>query len=259
MNFIASNIRHLRVLRSLSQEYFAEEMKWTRSMVASFETGRTEPSVSRLIELSAYTKLPIDALIKTDLRKSKEVSFIDIGSKRILFPITVNDANEEKIEIVPVEASAGYLNGYDDPEYIEALQKFSLPFLSVGTHRAFPIKGDSMLPVKPGSFIVAKFVEDITHIKDGKTYVVLTKEDGLVYKRVYNQTADNGMLLLVSDNKAYEPYEVAIEKVLELWEFSCCINTQEFSKDELTLSNINQMIGNLQSEIQRLGVQRGDV
>lgn len=249
MSYIATNIRHLRALRGFSQEYLAEELRWTRSMVASFETGRTEPSVSRLLELSSYTRLPIDALIKTDLRKSKEVSFIDIGNKRVLFPISVNEHNEELIEIVPIEASAGYLNGYDDPEYIEALQKFNLPFLTTGTHRAFPIKGDSMLPVKPGAIIVAKFVESISYIKNGKTYIILTKDDGLVYKRVYNQ---QNTLLLVSDNKAYEPYEVAMEKVLELWEFSCCINTEEFAEDELKLSSIAAMVGKLQQEIEVL-------
>ncbi|GLB53621.1 hypothetical protein NBRC110019_26620 [Neptunitalea chrysea] len=253
MNCIASNIRHLRGLRGFSQEYFAEELQWTRSMVASFESGRTEPSVSRLVELSDYTKLPIDTLIKTDLQKSKEVSFIDIGNKRVLFPISVNDANEEMIEIVPIEASAGYLNGYDDPEYIEALQRFNLPFLTTGTYRAFPIKGDSMLPVKPGSFIIGKFVENITDLKNGKTYIILTKDDGLVYKRVYNHINDKGSLLLVSDNTAYEPYEVAVEKVLELWEFSCCIHTQEFDKDELKLSSISQIVSKLQLEIESLG------
>ncbi|GLB49477.1 XRE family transcriptional regulator [Neptunitalea lumnitzerae] len=252
MSFIASNIRHLRTLRSFSQEYFAEELQWTRAMVASFESGRTEPSVSRLVELSAYTKLPIDALIKADLRKSKEVSFIDIGNKRVLFPISVNEDNEEMIEIIPVEASAGYLNGYDDPEYIEALQKFNLPFLTVGTHRAFPIKGDSMLPVKPGSFIVGKFVEDVQYIKNGTTYIVLTKEDGLVYKRVFNSIETNRTLTLVSDNTAYAPYEVAIEKVLELWEFKCCINTQEFDKEELKISSISNMVAKLQTEIESL-------
>lgn len=249
MSYIATNIRHLRALRGFSQEYLAEELKWTRSMVASFETGRTEPSVSRLLELSSYTRLPIDALIKTDLRKSKEVSFIDIGNKRVLFPISVNEHNEELIEIVPIEASAGYLNGYDDPEYIEALQKFNLPFLATGTHRAFPIKGDSMLPVKPGAIIVAKFVESISYIKNGKTYIILTKDDGLVYKRVYNQ---QNTLLLVSDNKAYKPYEVAMEKVLELWEFSCCINTEEFAENELKISSIAAMVGKLQQEIEGL-------
>ena len=72
-----------------------------------------------------------------------------------------------------------------------------------------------MLPVKDGSFVVAKYVETINDVKDGRTYIVLTKDDGLVYKRVYNRIEETGSLLLSSDNKVYEPYEVKIEEVLE--------------------------------------------
>ena len=252
MNYIQGNIKHLRGLKKLSQEHFAEEVKWTRSMVGSYEEGRSEPSIEKLIDLSKYFNIPIDTLIKVDLRKSKDLSFIDIGNKRVLFPISVNEYNEELIEIVPIEASAGYLKGYADPEYIEDLQKFNLPFLPTGTHRAFPIKGDSMLPVKDGSFIIGKFVQDIRDIKDGRTYVVLTKEDGLVYKRIYNRIKDRKSLLLYSDNKKYAPYEVKMQDVLEIWEFRCCINTQEYDKDELKFSNIVNLFQELKVELKSI-------
>ncbi|HHC79341.1 MAG TPA: S24 family peptidase, partial [Flavobacteriia bacterium] len=123
-----------------------------------------------------------------------------------------------------------------------------------GTHRAFPIKGDSMLPVKDGSFIVAKFIEDVDDIKDGSTYIVLTKEDGLVYKRVYNRIKDRKSLLLYSDNKKYAPYEVKIEDVLEVWQFTCCINTQEYDKDELKLSSILNMFQELKVELKSIKI-----
>ena len=252
MNYIQSNIRYLRTLKGFSQEYFAEELKWSRSMISSYEEKRTEPSIKRLVELSEYVSIPIDTLIKVDLRKSKDLSFIDIGTKRVLFPITINEYNEDLIEIIPIEASAGYLRGYADPEYIEQLQKIKLPFLPTGTHRAFPIKGDSMLPVKDGSFIVAKFLEDINDVKDGRTYIVLTKEDGLVYKRVYNRIKDRKSLLLYSDNKSYAPYEVKMEEVLELWKFTCCINTQEYDEHELKLSSIVNMFQELKVELRAI-------
>ena len=252
MNWIQSNIRHLRTLKGFSQEFFAEELKWTRSMVSSYEEKRTEPSIARLLELSNYTGIPIDTLIKVDLSKTRDMSFIDIGNKRVLFPITVNEGNEDLIEIIPIHASAGYLQGYADPEYIEQLQKIKLPFLPTGTHRAFPIKGDSMLPVKDGAFIVAKYVDDINNVKDGKTYIVLTKDDGLVYKRVYNKIKEHQSLLLYSDNKTYEPYEIHMETVLELWEFTCCINTQEYDKEELKLSSIINMFQELKVELKAI-------
>jgi len=184
------------------------------------------------------------------LRRAKDTSFIEIGNKRVLFPVTVNENNEELIEIIPAKASAGYLEGYADPEYIEQLQKIKLPFLPTGTHRAFPIKGDSMLPVKDGSFIVAKFIEDINDVKDGHTYIVLTKNDGLVYKRIYNNVEERQALLLSSDNKAYKAYEVAAEEVLELWEFTCCINTQEYDEKELKLSSIMTLFQDLKVELE---------
>lgn len=250
MKHIQANIKHLRALKDLSQERFAEELGWSRSIVGSYEEGRSEPPIDRLIDLSDYFQIPIDILVKNDLRLAKGTSFIEIGNKRILFPVSVNEDNEDLIEIIPAKASAGYLAGYDDPEYIEQLQKIKLPFLPTGTHRAFPIKGDSMLPVKDGAFIVAKFVEELSDIKNGRTYVILTKEDGLVYKRVYNLVNEKQSLLLSSDNKAYQPYEVPIENVLELWEFTCCINTQEYDEKELKMSSIMAMFQELKVELE---------
>src|SRR3546814_6005241 len=46
------------------------------------------------------------------------------ASVRVL-SITVDGDDKENIELVPVKASAGYLNGYADPEYIAELPKFS--------------------------------------------------------------------------------------------------------------------------------------
>ena len=252
MKKIQFNIRHLRTAKKMSQEYFAEELGWTRSIVGSYEEGRSEPSIEKLIELSNYFDIPIDILVKNDLRIAKDTSFIEVGNKRVLFPITVNDTDEDLIEIIPAKASAGYLQGYADPEYIEQLQKIKLPFLPTGTHRAFPISGDSMLPVKDGSFVVARFIDDIRDIEDGRTYIVFTKEDGLVYKRVYDKIEENHSLLLCSDNKTYTPYNVPVENVIELWEFTCCINTQEYSEDELKLSSIMRMFQELNVELKSI-------
>jgi len=252
MKRIQANIKHLRTLKKFSQERFADELGWSRSMVGSYEEGRSEPPIDRLIDLSNFFKIPIDILVRNDLRLSKDTSFIEIGNKRVLFPVTVNEDNEDLIEIIPTKASAGYLSGYDDPEYIEQLQKIKLPFLPTGTHRAFPIKGDSMLPVKDGAYVVAKFVEDITDVRNGRTYIVLTKDDGLVYKRLYNRIKDDDALLLSSDNKVYQPYEVKTENILELWEFTCCINTQEYDEKELKLSSIMTMFQDLKVELESI-------
>lgn len=252
MNFLSKNIKHLRTLKGLTQEQFAQELEVSRSRISSYEEYRAIPPIDFLIILSEFFKLPIDILVKNDLSKATDDSFIKIGDKRLLFPITVDSENEDLIEVVSVEASAGYLRGYSDPEYIEHLNKIKLPFLPTGTHRAFPIKGDSMLPVKSGSYIVARFVEDISDVKNGKTYIVITLNDGIVYKRVFDKIEEHKMLLLASDNTKYDPYFVPIDEVLELWEFTCSINTQEYDEHELKISSIASMLTQLGVELKEL-------
>ncbi len=252
MNIVAKNIRHLRKLKGLTQETLAENLKVSRSRIGSYEESRSAPTIEFLIQLSDFFRLPIDILLRNDLTKSKDASFIEIGKQRVLFPITVDADNDDLIEIVPAKASAGYLNGYDDPEYIEQLQKIKLPFLPTGKHRAFPIKGDSMLPMKDGAFVIGRFIEDRNEIKTGRTYVLVTLNDGMVYKRVMNNIDFNGSLLLMSDNKTYNDYSVPIDEVLEIWEFTCSINTQEYTEEELKISSILSMFNELGVELKAL-------
>ncbi|MCF1423252.1 XRE family transcriptional regulator [Mangrovimonas futianensis] len=252
MKIVSKNIRQLRQLKGLTQEILAEELKVTRSRISSYEEGRSAPTIEFLIDLSDYFKIPIDILLRNDLTKAQDTSFIEVGNRRVLFPIMVDNDNENLIEVVPVKATAGYLAGYDDPEYIEHLQKIKLPFLPTGKHRAFPIKGDSMLPMKDGSYVIGRFVEGREDIISGKTYVLITLNEGMVYKRVLNQIKEKNTLLLISDNTNYAPYEVSIDEVLELWEFTCSINTQEYDERELKISSIMNMFNSLGVELKAL-------
>jgi phage repressor protein C with HTH and peptisase S24 domain len=169
-----------------------------------------------------------------------------VGENRLLFPIIIDKDNNDKIEVITMKASAGYLNGYADPEYFEKLPLMNLPFRIVGKHRAFPIKGDSMPPLIDGSFVVGKFVESLKDIKDGHTYVVLTKDDGIVYKRLYNKGAH---LELHSDNRMYQPYNVKSSDVLEVWEFVCTLNISDKKPEELNIDSIIGMLNSMRVEM----------
>jgi hypothetical protein len=74
-----------------------------------------------------------------------------------------------------------------------------------------------MLPVQPGSIIFAEYLEDISAVKNGKLYILVTCHDGIVFKRVFNFSGEERKLLLVSDNRLYEPYSVDAEDILEVW------------------------------------------
>ena len=248
MRRIATNLNFLRKKHGMTQEQLAEELGITRSRIGSYEESRSEPSIELLILISKFFHLPIDALVKHDLSKSQNKSYIDIGNQRVLFPIMVDESEKNLIEVISSKASAGYLNGYSDPEFIEQLEKIKIPFLPSGKHRAFPIKGDSMLPLKDGSFVIARFLESIRELQSGKTYIILTAQEGIVYKRVHLKNQHT--LELISDNKDYAPYEVQLEEVLELWEFSCSINMSDFEEKELKISHMLKVLKEMQNELE---------
>ena len=124
-----------------------------------------------------------------------------------------------------------------------------MPFLNFsGTHRAFEIKGDSMLPLTSGSIVIGKFIEDISYVKDGKTYVLLTKEDGIIYKRA--EVLDNS-IKLISDNKEYDPYTISNYDILEIWE-GIAFFSLDFPNPNTEYSSIKNHINNLYSNLDDL-------
>ncbi|HTB05635.1 MAG TPA: LexA family transcriptional regulator [Bacteroidia bacterium] len=252
MSRIDKNIRTLRKFRNLSQEVLSEALDIQRARLASYEEGRAEPPYDLLIRIADYFHVAIDALLRGDLSKTDPTDLMKIGENRILFPIMVDKDGNNMVELVPVKAQAGYLNGYADPEYIESLQHMNFPFLPVGKHRAFPIKGDSMPPLVDGSFVIGKYLESLREIKDGQTYILITRDEGIVYKRVYNNMKEDGTLSLHSDNKVYEPYKVKGEDILEIWEYQCAINTSKNRPEELNLESIMGMLRELKIEFERI-------
>ena len=150
-----------------------------------------------------------------------------------MLPITVNNKEENFIEVVTQKVKAGYLNGFADPKYIESLQQIFLPFLGTRKHKGFPVEGDSMPPHADGSMIVGRYVEKLGDVNDGKTYILITKNEGMVYKRL-NKNKKKA-LVVSSDNSFYSLYEVKVSSILEIWEYVCNIGLRD-DKQELTES-----------------------
>lgn len=239
----------------------AEQIGIKRSLLGAYEEGRADPRLNNLLSMAAVFQVTVDVLISKDVSKLSEEELYaneaSNGGKGLkVLSITVDKNDKENIELVPQKAAAGYLNGYSDPEFLEELPKFQLPILpQQGTYRAFEISGDSMLPILAGTIIIGRYVESVNDIKNGKTYVLVTSKEGVVYKRVFNYIAERGKLFLVSDNRTYAPYEVGASEVMEVWEAKAFISVDFPDPDaqsELTLDKLAHMVLDLQQEIIKL-------
>jgi transcriptional regulator with XRE-family HTH domain len=250
MSIYSDNLRHLRNRKGISQKKLAEDLLITRERLAKYEDGTSEPPIVILKRISSYYHISIDIMISVDLTKIELETLLKMDDNRILLPITVDKKGNDNIEIIPHTAKAGYLSGYSDPEFIENLQHISLPFLGNGKFRAFPVEGDSMPPHKEGSFIVGKYVEKLGDVMDGRTYILLTRNQGIVYKRL-NRNGKNE-LVLHSDNTFYQPYEIKASEIIEIWEYASSIATKEFEPDDLGTQSVTEMFKELRREIGEL-------
>jgi len=255
MSILSDNIRYLRAQRNLSQQKLSDELIISRARLSSYEEARSEPPLEIMKRISSYFHVSIDLLISVNVTKISLDKLLKMEDNRILLPITVDKQGKDNIEIIPLKAKAGYLNGYGDPEFIEQLKHMYLPFLSKGKYRAFPIEGDSMPPHKNGTFIVAHYVENLMEIKDGKTYIVLSQNEGIVYKRMFRKNKKGNIFMLHSDNSFYKPYEIKASEILEIWEFECSFCTTEYSPDDLGVENIQEMFRNLRYDLEKIKTQ----
>ena len=227
--FFHNNIRLLRERKKMSQEEVSQQLDLSRNKLQALESGKTvNPSAMDMIKFSEYFKVSVDSLLKIDLMKLGELKLKELltgndvymtGSQIRVLAITVDKNNKENTEYVPIKAKAGYRAGYNDPEYIAALPKFSLPNLpKSGTFRMFPTIGDSMLPIPENSEVIAQYVEDWKSLKpDTPCIVILKGEQDFVFKLVTVQ--NDGTVLLKSLNRNYAPYIVNNEDILEVWKY----------------------------------------
>jgi transcriptional regulator with XRE-family HTH domain len=253
MSKISENIKYLRKQKGLTQQQFADAMEIKRSLVGAYEEERADPKYDLLQKFSGYFELSIDELINETINdKWKKKPNLSASNVRVL-SITVDKNDNENIELVPVKASAGYLNGYADPEFVGALPKFYLPMFKNGTFRAFEIKGDSMLPLSSGSVIISEYVENWNDLKIGETAVVVSKSDGVVYKRMGSKLKQDKGLKLVSDNPIYDPYYVMTEDIVEIWKAKAFISTDlPQPTPEPTMESLTTMMSQMQKSISEL-------
>jgi transcriptional regulator with XRE-family HTH domain len=212
---------HLRILRKqegLTQAALAERLGLSRAVIGAYEEGRAEPGLKTLVHMASLFKCTLDELVSGSRPEGREAD--PSGRNLRVLPVAVDLEGEEHMSLVPIKAAAGYAQGYGDTEFIKNLPHFRMPFIELSpkrSYRVFQIEGESMLPVHPGSYVLCEYLADWNEIKSDECHVVLTREDGVVYKRVVNRLREDGTLLMKSDNPKFRPFTLGVSEVCEVW------------------------------------------
>ena len=200
--FLASNLKHLRILNKKTQEEVGEICNKTNTAVSNWEKGIREPDAVDLFTLSNYFNISIDDLMAKDLRFDN-AEIIDITSDTVQIPVlgTIKagvaiEAQEDIIEYVniPKEWTKGNKQYY-----------------------GLQISGDSMFP---------KYQEkDIVIFLQTNDYESVNKKDCAVMVNGFDATfknitiTDGGITLVplnINNSDNYQPTFYSKEQIEQL-------------------------------------------
>jgi len=235
------NLKYLRKLRGWTQEEFAQKLRIKRSLLGAYEEERADPRIDVLEVVADMFKLTLDELLRKDLTEHKGTYISKRRAQKLA-------AGRGDIPFVPVKAAAGYLSGFADPEFVDELNTFTLPMLTGGDYRAFEIIGDSMMPTPSGSVIVGEKVENLEEVKTNNTYIIVSKTEGIVYKRIMKNNRQKNKYTLVSDNPSYQPYMVNAEDIVEVWQAQMII-TKANVQQRWDVGQLANLVNNLQQQV----------
>ncbi|WP_304721736.1 S24 family peptidase [uncultured Alistipes sp.] len=118
------------------------------------------------------------------------------------------------IPLIPIEAMAGVLSGNSAQVMERDCEHYNIPMFK-GAEFLIRISGDSMQPkYYSGDIVACKRLPLDTFFQWNRVYVV-DSEQGVIIKRV-RRGSDDRHIIFVSDNTAYEPFELPLEKIYSI-------------------------------------------
>jgi transcriptional regulator with XRE-family HTH domain len=256
LKYLAKNLLFLRSKKGLSQAEMSHQLGFSRTAWNNYENQRSTPVLDDFVRIAKYFGVGASDLLDSDLSKegnlildskstknkltrnlkgnlkgnlSAEIPASQVNEPEVKYEvgrmphvITVDTQGNENVIYVPVRARAGYLNGYSDPEFMSSLPTYRLPGLNNGTFRMFEVDGLSMYQtLHDRDIIIGSFVDQWRDVRDDRVHIIMTKNDGVVVKRVLNRFEKEGKFILKSDNykdrDMYPPIICEAQDILEIW------------------------------------------
>jgi phage repressor protein C with HTH and peptisase S24 domain len=204
---------------NISQESFAETLGMTRQGLG-VHLRKTELSLDFKAKLLS-NGVDIFANVNADNTKlSSSISnarAVDMTKMTVMY-----------VPLVTKHAYAGYLSGFGDDEYISSLT--TIPMIDdkeyKGNYLAFEVKGDSMDNDTKDSYeqgdivICRELAQTHWHSKlhiFKYDFVIVTRTEGILIKRIVDHDTTAGILTLHSLNSMYDDQRVSLNDVAQIF------------------------------------------
>lgn len=98
----------------------------------------------------------------------------------------------------------------------------------VQTSAFFPVVGNSMDPtIQSGDIVGIRQLDSLQRIRPNDIYLIFTRDNERMLKRIKNINGQSPTLTLYSDNPSYDPFPVLKEQIVAIYKTVCIIRTLE--------------------------------
>ncbi len=219
-----NNLKKNNVFKSDSA--FAKSLDYTPQALHEIIKGRRDLPMNVLYDfVNQYNIDPREILSNKEFTQNSETPFQTV---------VVDSSGNEKCLIVDKKASAGYLAGFNDPQFIQDLPVISNPpGLEHKSICGFQVEGDSMEPnVYDGDWVFCSLVEKLEWIRPDYVHLLVCDE-GIVLKRIEEINLEEGYIILKSDNHRYNSYQVPLSEIKQVWFLEKSLNSRFPNHSEL--------------------------
>ncbi|MCL2328940.1 MAG: hypothetical protein FWC39_10590 [Bacteroidetes bacterium] len=129
--------------------------------------------------------------------------------------IQANDSDVKFVYLYDTSASAGYGNFNELIKSENIINKYIIPDFRDIDFMIY-VKGSSMYPkYSSGDIIACRILHESKFIQWGKVYVVATREQGLLVKRL-KKSVQTDHITALSDNVSYDSFDIPNDEVVGL-------------------------------------------
>lgn len=242
------SIRRFKEIREdhhFTQAEFAEKLGVSNT-TADIERGRTKLSGEVVKELLRQFNINPLWIYGESNQKYLDLNQVNVMPK----VISVDEEGNENMLLVDQRAAAGYPQNIQESSWHRKLPVFQIPLPEFrnATYRGFQVEGNSMEPnLRAGEWVLGKAVDSIGYISEGKIHVIVTYDSVLV-KKLYRMANDASKVRLVSINPEYQPIEVEVASIQELWQINSKLT---FSLDPNVENHLLQELKEAMEELKK--------
>ena len=105
--------------------------------------------------------------------------------------------------------------------------------------------------------VLGEKVEHLNDVKNNNAYIVVSRSNGIVYKRIVRNNKTKELVTLVSDNPIFEPYSLDAIDIMEIWKAQMIITKIDKHQrwDVGQMAGLAGVVNNLQQEVASLKKQ----